>query len=361
MDASPLTVDAVRTITRALLLREPQPAELAAWCAVETEQALVSLLRASGEFALHAAPADALTRDHLLFRGYAPEDVALLHEMVPDPAGPEAAQPGFVVDFLGCRTRVDYVAATLPLGGTVQGLPIPNDWHAELAEWLPLLRAVRAARGSFRILELGMGWAPWLVAGGALARRRGIGDIRLHGVEADAQHWAWARTHLADNGFDPDAHALHLGAVGVEPGMTLFACAWDNPDDYGARPYAGGAADYRGMGFGNVRQVPVLALRDLLAAEDRWEFVHMDVQGSEAELVEGGMAALTARAALALVSTHSRPLDGRVMQAFWAAGWVLEAERPTSMRFDPARPTLDGMALHDGQQFWRNPRLLDAV
>lgn len=361
MNATPLTADAVRTISRALLLREPVEAELAAWCAMESEQALIALLRTRPECSLRAAVTDAFTEELLIFRGYALEDVALLHAMVPDPPGPEAAESGFIIDFLGCRTRVDYVAATAPLSGTVQGPPIPNDWHSDLVEWLPLLRAVRAAPDSFRILELGMGWAPWLVAGGALARRRGITQIRLHGVEADAQHWAWARTHLADNGFDPDAHDLRLGAVGTEAGSVWFACAWGNPDDYGARPYDGGATDYRGMGHGTVQQVPVLPLADLLAAEERWEFVHMDVQGAEAELIERSMDALDLRAALVLVSTHSRALDGRVMEAFWRAGWVLEAERPARIRFDPARPTLDGMTLQDGQQFWRNPRLLDAV
>ena len=361
MNATPLTPDAVRSITRALLLREPHPPEFDAWCAMESEEALITLLRMAPEFALRAEVMDHFTRQHLVFRGYAPEDVALLHQLVPDPAGPEAAEPGFVVDFLGCRTRVEYVAAIEPLAGTVQAPPVPNDWHSDLAEWLPLARAVMAAPGVFRILELGMGWAPWLVAGGALARRRGITDIRLHGVEADAQHLAWARTHLTDNGFDPDAHDLRLGAVGVQAGTALFACAWGSPDDYGARPYAGGETDYRGMGHGPVQEVPVLPLRDLLAAEARWEFVHMDVQGAEGELVEHDMEALSARAAVVMASTHSRLLDGRVMDAFWRAGWVLEAERPARLQFDAARPSLDGMTTQDGQQCWRNPRLLDAV
>lgn len=361
MNATPLTAEAVRTITRALLLREPYPAEFAAWCAMESEEALIALLRMAPEFRQGAGVMDVFTDQHLVFRGYAPEQLSLLREMVPDPPGPDAAEPGFIVDFLGCRTRVDYVGATAPLSGTVQGPPVPNDWHSDLAEWLPLLRAVRAAQGRFRILELGMGWAPWLVAGGALARRRGIGDVRLHGVEGDAQHLQWARTHLADNGFDPDAHDLRLGVVGTRNGSAYFTCAWGNPDDYGARPYAGGLRDYRGMDHGPVREVPMFALDALLTAEDAWDFVHMDVQGAEADLVESAADALNARAALVLVSTHSRPLDGRVMEAFWRAGWVLEGERPASMRFDPARPTLDGMTQHDGQQFWRNPRLLEQV
>lgn len=361
MGATPLTPDAVRTISRALLLREPYEAEFVAWCAMESEEALIALLRMAPEFSTRAEVMDDFTRYHLVFRGYAPEHLSLLQDMVPDPPGPEAAEPGFIIDFLGCRTRVDYVRVTAALSGKVLGPPVPNDWHADLAEWLPLLRTVKAATDSFRILELGMGWAPWLVAGGTLARRRGISDIRLHGVEGDAQHLEWSRTHLADNGFDPDAHDLRLGIVGAEAGTAYFACAWGSTDDYGARPYTGGEHDYRGMGHGPLRELPMLALRDLLLAEDAWEFVHIDVQGAEAELVESAMQVMDARVAAVLVSTHSRPLDGRVMEAFWRAGWVLEGERPAMMQFDPTRPTLDGMTTHDGQQFWRNPRLLSAI
>ncbi len=361
MSATPLTADAVRTITRALLLREPYDAEFAAWCLMESEEALITLLRMAPEFSARAEVMDVFTRRHLVFRGYAPEHLPLLQEMVPNPPGPEAAEPGFIIDFLGCRTRVAYVGATAALSGTVQGAPVPNDWHSDLAEWLPLLRVVRAATDKFRILELGMGWAPWLVAGGTLARRRGIPDVRLHGVEGDAQHLEWARMHLADNGFDPDAHDLRLGVVGAKAGTAHFACAWGSPDDYGARPYTGGEQDYRGMGHGPLRELPMLALCDLLTAEEAWEFVHMDVQGAEAELVESAMEALEERVAALLVSTHSRPQDGRVMEALWRAGWVLEAERPANMEFDAARPTLDGMTLHDGQQFWRNPRLLPSL
>jgi hypothetical protein len=41
----------------------------------------------------------------------------------------------------------------------VEPIPIPANWHADIAEWAAALRAVDLARGSFTMAELGCGWA----------------------------------------------------------------------------------------------------------------------------------------------------------------------------------------------------------
>ncbi len=53
--------------------------------------------------------------------------------------------------------------------------------------------------------------------------------------------------------------------------------------------------------------------------------------------------------------------DGALVELFFRRGWRLEHEKPTRFRFDPARPTLEGMTTTDGTQVWCNPRLAAAA
>src|SRR5262245_56005278 len=82
------------------------------------------------------------------------------------PAHSGPGSPGFVTDFLGCRTRVSSVKSAAALDGTVEGYPIPNNFHALACEWAASLRPVldAASRGRLVVVEVGAGWGPWLVA-----------------------------------------------------------------------------------------------------------------------------------------------------------------------------------------------------
>ncbi len=101
-----------------------------------------------------------------------------------------------VVDFLGASTAVRYNSATAHLSGVVEGIPYQSNFHSEAIEWIGLLRSVDEAGECYAIAELGAGWGPWLVAGGVAARSKGLSDIRMVGVEADAGHFEFIRDHL---------------------------------------------------------------------------------------------------------------------------------------------------------------------
>lgn len=49
--------------------------------------------------------------------------------------------------------------------------------------------------------------------------------------------------------------------------------------------------------------------------------------------------------------------DGIVMDTFHKAGCSLENEKPTITVWNNAVPTVEGMALVDGVQVWRNPKV----
>src|SRR4029079_19712774 len=99
---------------------------------------------------------------------------------------------GFITDFLGVRTRVDFLPEPYrTLDGMVCGYPpFPEILH-ETEEWLGGIRSVLEARRRFVAVELGAGWAPWLVALGTAARKRNIRDLDLVAVEASEPHCAF--------------------------------------------------------------------------------------------------------------------------------------------------------------------------
>ena len=102
--------------------------------------------------------------------------------------------------------------------------------------------------------------------------------------------------------------------------------------------------------------IQVFAFADLLEREDRWDLVHLDVQGGEAELCRSALGALSARVNRMVIGTHSRALDGALMVLLHGAGWILEAEKPTRFIFNSGLASLERMTTFDGAQVWRNPK-----
>lgn len=303
--------------------------------------------------------ANQLTDYHVglqLFPGYNDEDIAIFQEFVNRDAKPE---PGFVVDFLGCRIRTSSLwKKAKTLDGTLLGAPVPGDFHAETIEWIGFLKAVRSASGRYVAMELGAGFGPWSVAGGVAARLRGVTNVRLCAVEGDSQHFQWMRQHFWDNGFDPEEHALFEAAVGARAGVAAWPLLPHSSasEDWGCRPLQANA-DYRGQRFQEVKHVDVIPMLELVRREPQWDLIHIDVQGDEVDLCRSCLDELTARVKRVVTATHSRKIDGDLLELMWRAGWVLEHEKPAKFTFASDRPTLEGMITLDGTQVWRNPQL----
>ncbi len=296
-----------------------------------------------------------------IYAGYSDADILVFDSF--RHARPQPT-PGFVTDFLGSRTRTSSLWDTVrPLDGQVMGRPVPYDLF-EAIEWIGLLKAVASGRdGRFAMMELGAGYGPWLVAGARAARLRELGDVRLLGVEADPGRYALMRQHFLDNDLDPEAHTLICAAVGVEEGHARWPRIVDPANSAGARPVreAQGGLDrkdelYMQGAMQDFIEVDIVPMGDLLSRQPVWDLVHIDVQGWEAKLCAGCVELLNARVRWLVIGTHSRLIDGEVMEILHGAGWVLENEKPTRFQFDTAKP-LDLMTEVDGVQVWRNPRL----
>jgi hypothetical protein len=263
--------------------------------------------------------------------------------------------PGYLTNFLGVLIDPDFAPTILSgRGGEVEGIPVPSNWHADIAEWGAALRAVDLARGGFTVLELGCGWGCWMNNTGVAARRAGL-EVDLIGIEADEAHLGSATACCAANGFAPGQVTLFRGVAAAGTGVALFPRPEAAGTHWGLEPVFGATAEQRegALASGRFDEVAMLPLESLAARRARIDLLHIDIQGGEAELIVGSLAVLREKVAYIVVGTHSRQIEGRIMDALLGDGWTLEIERPAILALaeDTPRVTVDGV------QGWRNPRL----
>jgi len=278
------------------------------------------------------------------------EEIVRSHE-----AKDRSALPGRLVNYLGVRIDPAFLPAVLSgTEGRVEDVPVPANWHADMAEWAAALRAVDLAQGVFRVLELGCGWGCWLLNTGVAARNRGL-DVELIGAEGDEGHVAFAERGCAENGFSPDQARIHRGIVGPTPGTALFPKQAEAGISWGLEPVFDATPDQVAEAEAGERYdlLPVLTL-DALSGGKPLDLVHIDIQGGEAGFVEGCLSELNRLVAYIVVGTHSREIEGRIMTMLLANGWVLEVERPALLQF---HSTGEPYVSIDGVQGWRNPKL----
>ena len=234
-------------------------------------------------------------------------------------------------------------------------MPIPANWHADIAEWAAALRAVELARGRFTVVELGCGWGCWINNAGAAARALGLA-VSLVGVEGDEGHAEMARRTCAANGFAPEAVTIHRGVAAARAGVALFPKGGAQGEHYGFEPVfdATDAQVRKALAGGRYDRLPMVPLADILAQHGRVDLLHVDIQGGEADLVHGSRRALDAHAAYLLIGTHSRAIEGRLSEDLLGWGWRLEVERTGLVHLGAGAPVMH----IDGVQAWRNMRLL---
>ena len=324
---------------RYFLGREPgSEAEVAAHLGHSTAQSLRLAFMAAAGYRALAGPTAVAT----------PLDAVVDHFR---PFATEPPMPGSWRNFLGVQTRCSFLPAICEAWeGTVLAAPGRgvSGVHDE-AEWLGTLRAVLDARGRFVLVELGAGWAPWMVSAGVAAQRLGIGDMLLIGVEGSAGHVAFMRQHLLDNGFDPQAHRLVHGVVGTTGGVARFPRLAQPKDDYGSE------ADFSRVGStAEMEEVPVIPLETLLADVPRVDILHCDIQGMEGEVFRSAQAVVDRKVARVVIGTHSRTVEGELQAQFSARGWRLEADSACTLEQSPGGELVLSL---DGTQVWHNAAL----
>lgn len=265
-------------------------------------------------------------------------------------------QEGMVVNFLGVAIdpRI-FPPALAERAGTLEPIPLPANWHADIAEWGAALRAVDLSGPRFTMIELGCGWGCWMNNMGAAARSTGR-EVHVIGVEGDSGHIAFAHEALARNGFLESEWTVFNGIAAGSPGIALFPRQEHAGGSWGLEPVFGATEEQRdeAVASGQFDILPMIPFEEIAADHARIDLVHIDIQGGEATLMHDCIETLNEKAAYIVVGTHSRQIEGRLFDLMLESGWMLEMERPAILSVGPQGP----IVTVDGLQGWRNLRIL---
>lgn len=280
-----------------------------------------------------------------------------VEEIIRRHAAPDVRpEPGLLVNFLGVKIHPKYFPDHLTgMAGQVEAVPIPANWHADMAEWAAALRAVDLARDTFTVAELGCGWGCWINNTGVAARTAGL-KVALVGVEGDEGHVQFAQECCAANGFAPDQLTIHRGIAAAKSGVALFPSAKSSGQNYALEPIFGADPQQlkAAQDSGDYDVLEMIPLGEVIGKHKKLDLLHIDIQGGELDLINNSLDVLRQGVAYMVIGTHSREIDGLLVDCLVRDGWRLEVERPSFITL-----TTDGPEVNtDGVQGWRNMRLL---
>ncbi len=266
----------------------------------------------------------------------------------------QVPEPGVVRNFLGVRVPpVVYPSILDAMAGTIEPIPNPGNWHADIAEWASALRAVDCAGDVFRVVELGCGWGCWMVNSGFAARKTGR-RVELIGVEGDPNHLKNAVKTLEMNGFTSENYKLFHGVAAAQAGHAIFPNVQAGTAGWGAEAIFSPDADTlaRAATDPDVQVLDCYTLEQL-GMGNVIDLLHIDIQGAEVDYVAGNLDNMNTYVRRVLIGTHSRIIEGQLHDIFLKAGWRMEAERPA------IAPIQNGVPITsiDGVHMWINPAL----
>lgn len=272
--------------------------------------------------------------------------------------------PGFITDYFGVKTSVDFVPwAKSNSGGVFTDPPLPDDGvRAEAIEYFALLDALeRSANSDFTAVEVGSSYAPWACAAGVLALRQGKRKLSLRAVEASSFFYALIADNFSANGLVSsvgdvvvDIRSIH-GAAGIKPGNIYFPVVSSAFENGGRVSNEKIEIDYVGRKVAH-EEVPVRTLDEIFEGLEFIDFLHCDIQGAEGEFLTHGAAIISQKVRCMFVGTHSRLIEGILIDCFHKHGWKLVRERPVDFRYRSDLDSVVGMTIRDGGQYWINGR-----
>ena len=256
-------------------------------------------------------------------------------------------------DWLGVHTSRDFSPdfASWPL------YVWPAEWmmNEEYIEFIDLLEAVIAAKGTFTMIELGAGYGRWTVRAAAAARLWGNLRYRLIAVEPEPTHFRWLRRHCRENGIRRrDRHGtcrLIRAAISARRGRVPFHVGGKTSGWYGHKIAAESDVVPDDTRLVKVRSV---TLRRLLRPLDVVDLVDMDVQGLELAVLASATKQLDRKVKRVHVETHTAEIEDGIRELFGELGWKSVHDYPLHTL---ANTPWGQIAFQGGVQSWINPRL----
>lgn len=275
---------------------------------------------------------------------------------------------GEIVDWLGIKTSSKY-HAWFPMpktgGVTIADLPIPDDsLHAETIEYVALISSIDRAkilkRSSYNLIELGASYAPWTIAGGLLAKKSNFNDINLIALEASSSMHSKIKEHAIKNKLTKDKNIKLFalkGAIAEKDGFVFFPKVNVSTDNGAQISHININTDYRGVKIKN-EKIKSYKLETLIKKYDVIDFMHMDIQGAEKDLLKNPSfkKTLNEKVSMLFLATQSRLIEGLAIETLSNLGWKLLRERPTIFKQNTYTKDINGWTLRDGGQLWINQK-----
>jgi len=278
--------------------------------------------------------------------------------------------PGWQVNGIGIRTRESFSDQS---DWNVKFIPTEKPHFNEAYfEWIDVLTAVLNARGHFRMIEVGAGYGPWLTIAGVALKQISKMSFQLVGIEAETNRFNWMKQHFLDNGLELKGHCFYRGVVNAS-GSEVWFDVGDSDKSYGATILRGNniptlfTHGFRGwMSFltqrkrlrkmGAIRPERVKAYRfsKILKKYPKIDFVDMDIQGTEGEVVSESILELNQKVKMIHIGTHNNAVEEFLFNIFTNYGW----ENVWNFKNGKVHSTPYGdIKFSDGVQTWINPNI----
>jgi FkbM family methyltransferase len=302
-----------------------------------------------------------------IYRGYNSEDIDFIKSYCLD--SPKIFKD-FYTDGFGVKTSFECIPFMDPYNLDIDRLklPVPDDgFHAETIEYFALLDSLERSKnaGEYISVELGAGWGPWITTGGVIARKNKIPKIILIGVEGHGGRYKLLKKHLSNNNFSPiklkgeidileydQRSYIFNGVVWVNDGEVYFP--QDNIVDMGTSASSDNEnIDYRGHKI-EIHPTPCLTLPTICQGLKIVNFLHIDIQGAEFKILNKNVEWLNNTVRTLMVATHSRVIEGYLIELLLKNNWALSREKPCRVDWQSTQGDLEGWTTKDGSQYWIN-------
>ena len=223
-----------------------------------------------------------------------------------------------------------------------------------------LVAAINDCRGRFVMAELGGGWGARVVSAHAMVQKIKPIDEFYILVEAMGNHCEWIAEHMSRNSMNPKDHSIIHAAVWTDNSPKLFPVCTGvmgqslktsvpqmvsdmSPVDAKValmnviRTGSIGFEEDHKSRFAEFKRgwafVSSVTMRDLFLPVDVVDYVDMDIQGAELEVITHGMDILRQKVRRMHIGTHGAEIHDNLLKQFRESNWDVVVHIPPAGQY----------------------------
>lgn len=211
------------------------------------------------------------------------------------------------------------------------------------------------------MFELGAGWGPWVTFAAKACLLRGKQDISITGVEGQEESISNIKEMLTINGFRKDNSEL-VQEYGNIKSKIMYGVVADKNGyvDFEVRPAVHfNSSILNSSSASETKRVPSFTIESLIQEHDVVDYIHIDIQGFEIPAIKASINAMNEKVRFLLIGTHSRKIEGDLLELLLENNWELLREFPCLFNYDIT--SFSNLVNHthlDGAQFWKNSQIV---